>query len=197
MPQIDNGLLLSEYDTSDIKNRKIFDYIKSSFRGYPKSSLAGTFTILHGTRAENEFKPYKISSNKKGDLTEENIELPYISTKVFSAGSGKEEFDTNWIHWDTMRHNNYRTSRAVYHCLEKTLKEIKDPSTGGLPQIIGLFRIGSSRLFGVVENGKKFIYGKQVSETATVQSIEWRNENFERVNPETLNIIEGAQRQPL
>lgn len=197
MPQIDNGLLLSEGDTAEMKNRKIFDYIKTSFTHYPKNSLVGTFIILHGTRVGNEFKLYKISSNKKWKLAEENIDLPTESTKVFSGGSGGAEFDANWRYWDNVRHNNYRTSRAVYHCLEDTLKKIRDPSTGGMPQIVGLYRIGSSRLFGIIHDDKRFIYGKQASEDITVQNLEWRNENFERVNPETLKIFEGAQRQPL
>ena len=197
IPQIDNGLLLNNNDTVEEKNRKIFGYIKSSFKEYPKSSLVGTFTILHGTRVGKEFKLYKISSNKEGELTENIIDLPCESTKVFSGGSGMKEFDSNWNYWDTSRHNNYRTSRAVYHCLEKTLREIKDSITGGMPQIIGLYRIGAARLFGIVQDGKKFIYGKQVSEDIDVQTVEWRNENFERVNPETLKIFEGSQRQPL
>lgn len=43
---------------------------------------------------------------------------------------------------------------------------------------------------------KKYIYGKESSEDINSASIEWRNENFERVNPETLKIFDGAQRQP-
>jgi len=76
------------------------------------------------------------------------------------------------------------------------LKNIKDPRTGGLPQIVGLYRNRNARLFGIVEEEKKYIYGKESSEDINSTSIEWRNGNFERMNPETLKILEGAQRQP-
>ncbi len=196
IPQIDSGLMLDETDNGEIKNRKVFDYIMTSLESYPKKFLGGTFTILHATRINKEFKCYKISYAPERGLINEEIALPQISTKIYSGGSGKVEFDNNWINWEREKHNDYRTSRGVYHCLYQTLKEIKDPSTGGLPQIVGLFRNKNTRLFGIVEDDKKYVYGKESSESINSESIEWRNENFERTNPETLKIFDGAQRQP-
>ncbi len=196
IPQIDNGILFTNSDNAEIKSNKIFSYIKSSFKSYPKTFINDSFTILHGTRFEKSFKLYKIFLNPDKKLQKEEIYLGNISTKVFSGGSGASEFNKNWLQWTKDKHNDYRTSRAVYHCLYKTLKEIKDPRTGGLPQIVGLYRNKNVRLFGIVENKKKYIYGKESSEDINSLSIEWRNENFERMNPETLKIIEGAQRQP-
>ena len=69
--------------------------------------------------------------------------------------------------------------------------------TGGLPQIVGLYRVKNSRLFGIVKNEKKYIYGKESYEDINSERIEWRNENFERMNPETLKILSGAQKQPI
>jgi len=198
IPQIDSGILLNENDNCEQKTNKIFNFIKTSLENYPSSFLGGSFTILHGTRFEKIFKLFKISYFKNKGLNMEEIPLGNISTKTYSDGSGAKEFDENWSKiWDNHRHNDYRTSRAVYHCLTKTLDEIKDPYTGGLSQIIGLYRIKNSRLFGVVNNNNKYIYGKLSSEDINSESIEWRNENFERFDPDTLKIIEGAQRQPL
>jgi hypothetical protein len=196
IPQIDNGILIHDSDDGNAKNNKIFNYIKSSFETYPKEFLGRTFTILHGTRFEKTFKLFKTSFDSDQILKNEEIELPAFSTKVFSGGSGAPEFDTNWENWRKENHNNYRTSRAAYHCLYQTLKNIKDPQTGGYSQIIGLYRNKNAKLFGIIENEKKYIYGKESSEDINSSSIEWRNENFERMNPETLKIIEGAQRQP-
>jgi hypothetical protein len=196
IPQIDNGILLENTDDTDAKNRKVYGYIKSSFETYPKGFLVGTFIILHATRFGKSFKLYKTTFGADKELRNEEIELPTVSTKIFSGGFGGAEFDNNWLKWESEKHNNYRTSRAVYHCLHQTLKTIKDPRTGGYPQIVGLYRIKNARLFGIVENNKKYIYGKESSEDINSTSIEWRNENFERINPETLKILEGAQRQP-
>ena len=196
IPQIDNGILIEETDDTDTKNSKIFAYLKSSLDTYPKEFLVGTFTILHGSRFGKTFKLFKTSFGADKELRNEEIELPTISTKVFSGGSGSGEFDVNWKKWENEKHNDNRTSRAVYHCLYQTLKTIKDPRTGGYAQIVGLYRNKNARLFGIVENEKKYIYGKESSEGINSTNIEWRNENFERVNPETLKIFEGAQRQP-
>lgn len=135
---------------------------------------------------------YKTSFYLNVGLKNEQIELPRISTRVFSGGSGKKEFDYNWK-WESEKHNNYRTSRGVYHCMDKTLKEIKDPQTGGLLQIVGLYRNKNARIFGIVDNDKKYIYGKESVEKINSERIEWRNENFERINPKTLKIVDGAQ----
>jgi hypothetical protein len=198
IPQIDNGILLKESDDCNTKNTKIFNYIKTSLEEYPDSFLGSTFTIIHGTRFEKQFKLFKFFYSKKQGIVISDVPLGKVSTKVLSDGSGAKEFDDKWSNiWDNHKHNDYRTSRAVYHCLNKTLEEIKDPHTGGLPQIVGLYRNKNSRIFGIAENNNKYIYGKLSSEDINSKSIEWRNENFERIDPETLKILEGAQKQPL
>lgn len=194
--QIDNGLLIDESDSGESKNKKIFQYIETSLKLYPKIFLGGNFTILHGTRIGKYFHLYRHSFRGKLGLANYEISLPKISTKVFSGGSGAKEFDKNWQKWESEKHNDYRTSRAVYHCLNQTLKTIKDPQTGGLPQIVGLYRNKNLRLFGIIQDNKKYVYGKLSSENLKSKRIEWRNENFERMNPETLKIFEEAQRQP-
>ena len=197
LPQIDSGIILNDTDSDTIKNKKILNFIKTSIENYPKEQSTGSFTILHGTRIGKEFSCFKTSFDKTNGLKNEKISIPLISTKICSEGSGKKEFDFNFQEWERERHNNYRTSRGVFHCLSETLKTIKDPMTGGLPQIVGLYRINNSRIFGIVENKKKYIYGKESSEDINSKRIEWRNEKFERINPETLKIISGAQRQPI
>ncbi|MEE3147961.1 MAG: hypothetical protein VX319_07795, partial [Bacteroidota bacterium] len=69
------------------------------------------------------------------------------------------------------KHNDFRTSRAVYHCLDQTLKTIKDKETGGLPQIVGLYRINNAQLFGIIENGIRYVYGKESSEDINSEKL--------------------------
>ena len=196
IPLIDLGLLINETDNCEFKNQKIFNYIKSSISEYPTKFLAENFTIVHGTRFNRMFKLYKIEHKSKSGITNKEVDLPIASTKVFSGGSGSTEFENNWTTWSNQSHNNFKTSRAVYHCIGNTLEDIKDKQTGGLPQIIGLYRVRNAQIFGTIKNGKKYIYGKEVSENLNSNKIEWRNENFERVDPRTMELVEGAQRQP-
>ena len=196
IPQIDCGLLFAPNDNCDVKHSKVLNFIGTSLDSYPKEHLNGMFTILHGTRSGKTFKCFKINIDSEYNLLSEEIYLPLISKKVFSGGSGKKEFDYNYMSWENEKHNDYRTSRGVYHCLEDTLIKIKDPNTGGKPQIVGLYRIGTCRLFGIVCDRKRYIYGKECFDGENLDKIEWRNENFERINPENLELVESAQRQP-
>ncbi|WP_375584237.1 hypothetical protein [Cyclobacterium xiamenense] len=198
IPQIDNGILFGPNDGAGTKNQRVFNYIRSSLDTYPKEYLVNDgFTILHATRVNKEFNLFKTTFGKEKILKNKEIQLPKISTTIFTGGSGEKEFNSHWEEWNNPMHNNYGTSRAVYHCLSKTLKEIKDPRTGGLPQIVGLYKVGNMRLFGVVEYEKKYVYGKELTENIYSKSIEWRNGNFERTSPENLKRLKGAQQQPI
>jgi hypothetical protein len=196
LQQIDNGLLLSEKDDHVDKNNKIFSYIKTSFIAFPKGKLKEGFTILHATRVKNEFFCFRTSGKSNASITNFQIELPKVSFNIFSEGSGKREFDNNFHKWEKETHNNFRTSRAVYHCLEETLERMKDKRTGGKPQVIGLYRIRNSVTFGILHNGKRFLNGMEVDQNVNAENIEWRNELFERIDPSSLGLIMGAQRQP-
>jgi hypothetical protein len=195
--QIDSDLIIHDTDEADAKNKKVLAYIATSLESYPKEELVGGFTIFHATRVRKEFSCFKTSYSISKGLENDTIDLAKTeSTNIFMGGSGKKDFKRNWRNWEDKKHNNYGTSRAVYHCLVQTLKETKDPGTGGLPQIIGLYRIGNARVFGIVEEDKMYIHGKKILEGLDSLKIEWRNENFERVNPETMKLFDGAQRQP-
>src|SRR5690606_29781691 len=66
IPQIDNGLLIENNDSGEEKNKKFFNYIRTSLETYPKEFLAGQFTILHATRVGKDFKLYKTTFNNEG-----------------------------------------------------------------------------------------------------------------------------------
>ena len=112
IPQIDNGILLDNTDNAEIKSNKIFSYIETSLESYPKSFIGDNFTILHGTRFEKTFKLFKFYLGADKKLHKEEIPLGNISTKVFSGGSGANEFDNNWQQWEREKHNDYRTEHT-------------------------------------------------------------------------------------
>lgn len=194
IPQIDAGLLITDSDDSITKNDKVLNYIKSSLNSYPTKISTGSFKMLHGTRTNGNFNCYLTEFSIIHGLKNYEVPLPKNSTVICSAGSGKKEFDENYER--ARKNNNYGTSRGVFNCFSKTLMTIKDPFTGGMPQIVGLYRIGNRLLFGIVSSEKKYIYGKETSEDINSSSIEWRNENFERMDPRSLKLLSGAQRQP-
>ncbi len=196
--QIDRGVLFSDDDSHEEKNKKIFNYIKSAIEQYPRSAMREGFSICHGTRVKNKFYFFRTSGKKSGFVNNFEIILPNMSQTIYSEGAGKTEFDNNLYKWEQERHNNFGTSRAVYHCLVETLTKIKKTHTGGKPQIVGLYREGkgNSIAYGILHDGVRYINGVASSQNPSQENIEWRNELFERIDPNTLKLISGAQRQP-
>ena len=194
--QIDAGLLFSSNYTAYQKKLAIEEIIKSNIDSYPIEKTTGQFTIIYGTRIEQKFSCFKYTLNPTEGFKTEDVDLPNISTVIYSGGSGGDEFDSNFIAYKSDKENNSRTSRGVYHCLIKTFKSIKDKRTGTVPQIMGLYRNKNRILFGIISNGKRYTNGFEVNENLKLDGIEWRNDNFERVNPEDFKLLQGAQRKP-
>jgi hypothetical protein len=195
--QIDNGLFFNEIETKDSKSYKIQQFISEAVKFYPKVGLNQNFTIIYGTRINKDFYLFKYFYNHKMNEFEfEEIKLPNVSAKVYTGGSGSVEFNKNFENFEKEKHNEYKTSRGVYQCFVKTLKNIKDIYSGGTPQIVGLYRIKNAIVFGSVVNEKLYLYGREYIQNINSGNIEWRNENFERTNPHTGKILDGAQKQP-
>ena len=59
------------------------------------------------------------------------------SKNLFSDGSGKKEYDENFLRFKNG--NNESTSRNYFHCFCDIVKNVKDKHTGGIPQLVGLY----------------------------------------------------------
>lgn len=120
---------------------------------------------------------------------------------ILSDGTGKKDFDDIWLNFNE-KHNDYRTSRAVYHCIYETLSTTEEWTVGRIPQIVGLYRKFNCKFFGVVNNGKRYHFDdggiKEIGDADLNQlsHVEWRNENFEVTDPYSMKLMEGAQAQP-
>ena len=200
--EIDNGLLFDANSPFDQKKAMIADFVRQSLQQYPKDVLRQTFKIYYASCIGNSFYMAKFAYDGN-DYLVEDVDLPAQSTKVFSDGSGKELFETLWGEADRDCVNEQNTSRNVYNCFSHTIDEAskypKDRNlcmVGGAPQLVGLYRKSGTKLFGIVKNGERYIQGRRVDFNPCLNNIEWRNDNFERVNPQTMELLNGAQPQP-
>lgn len=73
------------------------------------------------------------------------------------------------------------TSRAVFSAFCDSLRSGEDPRTGGEPQLVGLYRQGHARQFGVVSAKGASIGGLLQVPVDPRARIEWRDELFQRV----------------
>lgn len=169
---------------------------EQSFDAYP-TSIRSAFTILHAAREgagmASRFRLWRLNWSQARGWTDQEIDLPTESVLVLAVGSGADVV-TRWN--DEWRRKLGRTSRSVFSAFCDALRSKGDPRTGGAPQLVGLYRRGVAHIFGVVSDSRRYVCGVEVSESSAVESLEWRNELFERVDGRTLELLPGAQRQP-
>ena len=192
---IDAGLFFKVDETPQGKSEKIFSSLKNSFVGYPIQQ-ASQVSVLYCTRQNVGKKPivYAWSISWKAGKWEMNL-LPFLPTTsalLFAMGSGEMTLRKFYDKWNNSEIGN--TSRNVFSAFCDALKSGGDPRSGGAPQLVGLYREGAARSFGVIFNNERYLFGLPVNLDAEWENVEWRNELFERCNAESKTVLEGAQR---
>lgn len=194
----DQGLLFNENATCEEKSQAVINKLIESFKNYPKEVdgiTANSIEIIHCSRYDkSNFYCKKMkwlkSTNK---WSGETFEFTAHSDKLFVVGSGASEFLTKYK--DYWKSKNQKTSRALFHCFTDTLMNIKDNYCGGSPQLVGLYRIGNARHYGIIYKGKRYFQGVQIDNLNNFDNIQWRNELMEICNGNTMKIKDKAQRQ--
>ena len=198
--QFDNLLsrrvLVEAGENAADRHEVIRDVLERSFETYP-GSVRSAFTILHAARdgsgMASRFRLWRLDWLPTSGWKNHEIEIPTESVLVLTVGSGAHvvsQWDREW------RHRLGRTSRSVFGAFCDALKSNTDPRTGGAPQLVGLYRAEPARVFGVIWMGKRFVGGLEVPVTSGLESLEWRNDLFERCDWRTLQRLPEAQGQP-
>lgn len=193
--KIDSDLLFApDAERFDDKLKIIKDEIESSLLHYPP--LSQDFSIICAYRESYyDFHLGKIWNRGK-QINCIELPLPNKSDIVFCGGTGKTDFENVVSRLIKDKNPNEGTSRFYYHCIAKTIREHSSPTVGGIPQLVGLYRKGNGSFFGIIENDKRYVLGKELNFQPNCLQIQWRNSNFERVNPKTMLLEDGAQAQP-
>jgi hypothetical protein len=192
-----NSSVLSASDEAPYKRHElIVRMIQNSLESYPAARRAD-FSIIHGAREhaglKSLFHLWKLDWSSQLGWADTGVDLPNESRVALALGSGAGAF----VEWEKRWQRPLgRVSRAVFGAFCDALKSGIDPKTGGAPQLVRLYRDGPGSVVGVVLEGQRFIYGIAVPSREGVCSVEWRNSQFERCDPNTMAILENAQRQP-
>lgn len=199
----DSGLLFSPNDSCEQKFEAIIKKMNDLFSAYPALQVGfekNSLQVIHASRAPNDNKKYFCRSirwsQKQRRWLAEEISMPQVSDVLLVSGSGKKEFDENYVRYQLGP--NRDTSRNVFHCFCDTLNHIKDPTVGGAPQIVGVYRKpGSSAIsIGVIYKQSRFFLGAKIDNLHSFENIVWRNENFEQCDGKTMKKLDKAQPQP-
>jgi len=194
----DMGLLFSADDHSETRHRKFMDAIRSSI-GRRYNAPDFDFHILRGSRDSSGMKSmfrvwYSYYSTKTKSWYERGIPIPTDkSTLLIAVGTGEESA----IEHDALVSLTPQqgTSRAAFWGFCDSLRSNRDPLSGGPPQLVSLYRQENAKTLGVVYNGERFFQGLPLPDGILFNQVEWRDENFQRIDGNTLQLLEGAQRQ--
>ena len=195
-------ILFTNEFTCEQKNNTVYEKLRLAFSKYP--DVLGTtnvIQILHISRdtlfeSYPSFYCYLMSWSKSTGWKVEEKKIPNTSDILFILGSGKCEFIANYSRYQSGP--NKDTSRNVFHCFIDTLFNIKDPSCGGPPQLVGIYRKpeSSAKNFGIIYQNKRYFLGAEVPRATYPNKIEWRNEFFELCDGGTKKVIKTAVKQP-
>ena len=197
----DCGVLFSETSSNDTRLDAVESMIKCCLQEYilGASRLAGDSVefLLASRASESDFLCRTLRWTSKTNAWEMKTEVfkPHSYTLAV-LGSGAAIFRRRFEEYQSG--NDRKTSRAAYQCLCHALADEMDNFCGGAPQLVGLYNRGPARRFGIVHQGRRFLHGVEIPENADINfdGVEWRNDLFERCDPRTKRILEGAQRQP-
>ena len=198
----DNGLLFTREMTCQNRFEAFAENLKCHFSDYPKRDgmLAGNmFQIVYAARDRDNpraFCTYTIEWRRSSGWKTVCIPTPDESAITACLGSGAKHFNKNYI--DYQNGLNRSTSRNVFHCFCETLFSNVDPYCGGSPQLVGIYcKPNSAALnFGIVRDGKRYLYGMEIPDSPTYDQIQWRNDLFELCDGATMNRLADAQPQP-
>jgi hypothetical protein len=123
-----------------------------------------------------------------------SIEMPARSGVLAVLGSGASSFYEALSAWG--RSDAGGTSRAVFSALADVIRGGRDPGTGGPPQLVGLYRTGPGRPFGIVWEARRWLLGMEVKDGVPLNAVRWHNDLFEVADPADMGRLEGSQPQP-
>jgi hypothetical protein len=195
--QIDIGMLFGTGDTFDSKLAKIESTISNAYESYPQEHKK-SFQILYACRIGegmiSHFHIAQICGDSKGGLLTNILKLPESSALIDGVSSGAESLKKWYGRWQ--KSDVSGTSRSVFSAFCDSLQSGEDKLSGGAPQLIGIYRRGSARVFGIVLNGKRYVGGCEVPHAGQFGAVEWRNFLFERCDSNSMKLLSGAQPQP-
>lgn len=158
------------------------------------------FSVFHGARERDGMQSqFRLWQTSYSPATQRWVDKEYNiigdrSYFVHIDGTGRNMIENSAKTW--MGTGAESTSRAAVWSFCEALERGADPFSGGVPQIVGIWRKGVGRNFGVIWKGKRFLSGLEVKGEAVWDRVDWFNERFERCSGETGILLEGAQPQP-
>ena len=192
----DHGLLFPTKAPSEQRSRIILQQIENQFENYP-NEYSQPINIYHISRdIDNSFKAFQFVLLCGYDPIFRQISIDKKhSHLIFCDGTGKDEFSDLFNCYE--RGLNQRTSRNIYQCFCRLLLNSVNPTFGGAPQLVGLYRSkGNGINFGIIHEDTRYYLGSPLQFLEDYNFTMWYNDNFEICDGNTMLRFANAMRQP-
>jgi hypothetical protein len=194
---LDTGMLFTDAQLPDERHSKVVSAIKMSF-SLRKNAPASNFDIIHASREgssnHSHFNLWQLSYEaKSATWTDSKVNVgTQNSSLIVALGSGATVISHHQKNWQSSEQG--QTSRAVYSAFCDALASGDDIRSGGAPQLAGIYRRGPAKMIGTVHQRIRYFCGLPVSADILSDQLEWRDELFQRIDGESLEVIKGAKR---
>jgi hypothetical protein len=197
----DHHLLFETAATASARHRRVVQMVEGSLARRHRAVMS-EFSLVHVARDETgsacSFHIWCTICRPGGDIEDSlyasiDASAPGPSRRLIALGTGAEAYVKETTRWNASAQGN--TSRAYFTALCDVLAREDDRASGGVPQLVGLYRIGNGRAFGVVHAGKRYFHGLPVADLDNYGSVEWRDDAFPRIDGRSLKLLKRAQRQ--
>lgn len=192
----DAGILFEENQTPLHRHAVALRSMQSSFTRR-HSAPDHDFTIIHASRTgeKRAAEPviWAISFNAQSrEWTDSLLKTSGRTEVIFSGGSGNTSLKKELLKWRASDIGG--TSRSIYSAFCKSIASGSDPLSGGAPQLASLYPAGAAKTVGVIHNRMLYLHGLPLEATEKSNRIEWFDNLFQRTDPATLTLADGAAR---
>ncbi len=195
--QIESGILFDSSASADERHGRWLKTIMNSLENSREASV-NDFALLHGARDGNgmacSFRLWQSRFNARSKAWEDKeIDLHRDHSHFASiTGTGRNKLQRRLE--DAVNEDHSRTSRHAFQTLFKSIGEGDDVSSGGAPQIVGIYRVKPAQYFGMIWNNERYFCGCKLVAGANFECVDWFNEQFERCDGKTRKRLAGAKK---
>ncbi len=192
---IDSGLLYDKNAGPELRLAVLEKLVRAGLNAYP-AKFRNSFSVLYCLRSTEGKTPAtfhiaQIDWSASSGWETRWLDVPDSSGLLVALGSGGN-LARKWNDvWKTSDAGG--TSRAVFSGFCDHLRSGGDPRTGGPPQLVGMYRKGPAKTFGIVSERGLTLLGLPIPDPDIAVDVEWRNELFEICDPRTSRRTADAQ----
>jgi len=195
LPRLAEASVLSDNVGSDTRHSTVHALVKSAADVLPVSRKF-EFGIVHASRhgkgMKSQYRLWHLRWSSIAGWADAEEPMGSNSALLIHLGSGGRIIRNNAA---SSQAELGIVSRGVFTGFCDGLTSGEDPDSGGAPQLVGLYRHGTGRHFGIVYCGRKYYRGIE-SPSLDLPDLQWKNELLEDCDPLTRARLPGAQAHP-